>query len=248
MWDLFSRKTVYEFPADVGIGAGGAAPMGSDQFFGGGAGQRRWNVQWSPKLPAVASTCTLDGKVQVWGLSGGGNPELRAPKWARRPAGATFGFGGKLVTIGNPVNPNVDRRRLIHVHRVVSETSLVAQAEALDQSLESKDFKGHCERKVASAASEQEQSVWSFMKILFEKDARQHLLLHLGLDAEKINELNKKYNPAAVAAEEAEQQQQHLQEYAQHQIDPVTGALLSDRIDVRDGLLLCSYGNSQGCL
>lgn len=233
MWDLFSRKTVYEFPSDAGgIGAGGAPAMGSDQFFGGGAGQRRWNVQWSPKLPAVASTCTLDGKVQVWGLSGGGNPALRAPKWTRRPAGASFGFGGKLVTIGNPVNPNVDRRRLVHIHRVVSETTLVAQAEALDQSLELKDFKGHCERKVAAATSEKEQSVWSFMKILFEKDARQHLLLHLGLDAEKINELNAKYNPAAVQ-ENVQQQQQ--QDYAQQQaqIDPVTGALLSDRIDVR---------------
>ncbi len=66
LWDLFSRKTMYEFPSDQDS----VPSMGSDQFFGGGGGQRRFNVQWSPKIPAVASACTLDGKVQVWGLSG----------------------------------------------------------------------------------------------------------------------------------------------------------------------------------
>ncbi|DBA02893.1 TPA: hypothetical protein N0F65_005920, partial [Lagenidium giganteum] len=195
LWDLFSRQPMFEFPSD-----GHSPSMGSDQFFGGGAGQRRWNVQWSPKIPAVSSACTLDGKVQVWGLSGGGNPACRAPRWLRRPAGASFGFGGKLITIANPKEgaaPNADRRRMIHMHRIVSEAPLVAEAEELDRSLESKDFRGHCERKIASATNEKEKSVWNFMKILFEKDARQHLLLHLGLDAEKINALNAKFVPAA---------------------------------------------------
>ncbi|KAE9308391.1 Protein transport protein SEC31 B [Phytophthora fragariae] len=233
LWDLFSRKTVAELPSD----APNAPQMGSDQFFGGGlAGQRRWNVQWSPQVPAVALTCSLDGKLQVWGLSGGGNPACRPPKWMRRPAGASFGFGGKLVTIANPQEPaapNGDHRRFIHMQRVVSDTGLVAEAEALDRSLETKDFKGHCEQKIAAAATAEERSVWSFMKILFEKDARQHLLLHLGLDAEKINELNAKFNPEAAAAQNAATAPlaaDPAQGPGPH-VDPVTGALLSDRID-----------------
>ncbi|ETN06987.1 hypothetical protein, variant 1 [Phytophthora nicotianae INRA-310] len=232
LWDLFSRKTVAEFPSD----APNAPSMGSDQFFGGGlAGQRRWNVQWSPQVPAVASTCSLDGKLQIWGLSGGGNPACRPPKWMRRPAGASFGFGGKLVTIANPqepAGPNTDHRRLIHMQRVISDTGLVAEAEALDRSLETKDFKGHCEQKIASAATPEERSVWSFMKILFEKDARQHLLLHLGLDAEKINELNAKFNPEAAAAlQPTAAQAANPAQAPGPQVDPVMGALLSDRID-----------------
>ncbi|KAG7392468.1 protein transport protein S31 [Phytophthora boehmeriae] len=234
LWDLFSRKTVTEFPSE----APNAPAMGSDQFFGGGlAGQRRWNVQWSAQIPAVASTCTLDGKLQIWGLSGGGNPACRPPKWMRRPAGASFGFGGKLVTIANPqepAGPNTDMRRLIHVQRVVSDLGLVAEAEALDRSLETKDFKGYCEQKIAAAANANERSVWSFMKILFEKDARQHLLLHLGLDAEKINELNAKFNPEAAAAQSAATSAAPADPTSQApsaHIDPVTGALLSDRID-----------------
>jgi protein transport protein SEC31 len=234
MWDLFSRKTVIEFPSE----APNAPPMGSDQFFGGAlAGQRRWNVQWSPQVPAVASTCTLDGKVQIWGLSGGGNPACRPPKWMRRPVGASFGFGGKLVTIANPQEPaapNGDHRRVVHMQRVISDTALVAEAEALDRSLETKDFKGHCEQKIASAATAEERSVWNFMKILFEKDARQHLLLHLGLDAEKINELNGKFNPeAATPNAAAPPAADPMAQAPGPLVDPVTGALLSDRIDVR---------------
>jgi protein transport protein SEC31 len=198
LWDLFSRKSLFEFPSE------NAAPsMGSDQFFGAGGGQRRFNVQWSPKIPAVASACTLDGKVQVWGLSGGGNPAVRPPKWYRRPVGASFGFGGKLVTIANPkepAGPQSDRRRAVHFHRILSEPNLVVEAEELDRSLESKDFKGHCERKIVSATNDKEKSVWSFMQILFEQDARQHLLSHLGLDAKKINELNAKFKPVGEQA------------------------------------------------
>uniref|UniRef100_M4B6P5 Protein transport protein SEC31 n=1 Tax=Hyaloperonospora arabidopsidis (strain Emoy2) TaxID=559515 RepID=M4B6P5_HYAAE len=227
LWDLFSRKTVAELPSD----APDAPAMGSDQFFGGVlAGQRRWNVQWSPQIPAVASTCSLDGKVQIWSLAGGGNPDCRPPKWMRRPAGASFGFGGKLVTIANPqeaTSHNGDHRRLVHMQRVIGDTRLVAEAEALDRSLDTKDFRGYCEQKIATAATGEERSVWSFMKILFEKDARQHLLLHLGLDAEKINELNAKYNPAT-AIPPAVDTTAHVPEA---QIDPVTGALLSSRID-----------------
>lgn len=232
LWDLFSRKSLYEFPSSSE--SAGVPSMGSDQFFGGGAGQRRWNVQWSPTIPAVASTCTLDGKVQVWGLSGGGSAACRPPKWTRRPAGASFGFGGKLVTIANPkepAGPNTDRRRLVHFHRIVSESRLVAEAEELDRSLESRDFSGHCERKIAGATNANEKSVWSFMKILFEKDARQHLLQHLGLDAEKINALNAKFNPQEAVAPPAAPQ-----------LDP-TAALLNQRIDVRDDRVRLSSVN-----
>lgn len=199
LWDLYSRQSMFEFPSEQSH----TPSLGSDQFFGGGSGQRRIKVQWSPRIPAVASACTLDGKVQVWGLAGGGNPACRAPRWMRRPVGATFGFGGKLVTIGNPKEPigaNADRRRLIHLHYVVTEHSAVQDAEELDRSIESKDVAGLCDRKVASATTEHSKSVWRLMKILFEKDARQHLLLYLGLDAEKIRQANERFAPEKPAA------------------------------------------------
>ncbi|OQR82602.1 hypothetical protein ACHHYP_15715 [Achlya hypogyna] len=192
LWDLFSGQPIFEFPSNTP-----AAPMGGPgQFFAGAAGgQRRFNVQWSPKIPAVASACTFDGKVQVWGLAGSGGSTSRAPKWLQRPASATFGFGGKLTVVSKPQPyPQGGKDyRPVHVHKIVTDPATVHAADLLEQALAGKDFKGHCAQKVATATDEAEKSVWSFMKVLFEDDARQHLLYHLGYDAEKIKADAAKY-------------------------------------------------------
>ncbi|OQS06532.1 transporter Sec31A [Thraustotheca clavata] len=195
LWDLFSGQPTFEFPSNTP-----AAPVGPGQFFaGGGGGQRRFNVQWSPKIPAVASGCTFDGKVEVWGLAGSGGPCTRAPKWLQRPASATFGFGGKLAVVTPYPKPpqaqyqQTKEYRPVHIHKIVSDDSTVEAADKLEQALAAKDFKSHCENKIASSTSEKDQSIWSFMKVLFEEDARRHLLYHLGYDAEKIKADAAKY-------------------------------------------------------
>ena len=55
---------------------------------------------------------SFDRKVQVFGMSGAGNEGGRAPKWFRRPVGASFGFGGKLVSFGadGASKPNFNQR------------------------------------------------------------------------------------------------------------------------------------------
>jgi hypothetical protein len=59
---------------------------------------RRYHVAWSPCLPAVASACSFDRKVQFYSMSGAKSRLGRAPKWLKKPTGATFGFGGKLIS------------------------------------------------------------------------------------------------------------------------------------------------------
>ncbi|EQC35750.1 hypothetical protein SDRG_06509 [Saprolegnia diclina VS20] len=206
LWDLFSGQPTFEFPSNSP-----SAPVGGPgQFFaGGGGGQRRFNVQWSPKIPAVASACTFDGKVQVWGLAGSGGPSTRAPKWLQRPASATFGFGGQLTVVTPYPNPaqsqyqQVKEYRPVHIHKIVTDPATVQAADLLEQALAGKDFKGHCDKKIASSPADAD--VWSFMKVLFEDDARQHLLYHLGYDAAKIKAdadkyLGKAVEPAPIAA------------------------------------------------
>lgn len=58
----------------------------------------RYHVAWSPCLPAVASACSFDRKVQFYSMSGAKSRLGRAPKWLKKPTGATFGFGGKLIS------------------------------------------------------------------------------------------------------------------------------------------------------
>lgn len=64
----------------------------------GKTAQRRYQVSWSPHIPAVVSTCSFDRKVQLFSMNGASTSSGRAPKWHRRPAGASFAFGGRLVS------------------------------------------------------------------------------------------------------------------------------------------------------
>lgn len=77
--------------------------MSHDQSVFGGlassAGQRRYHVSWSPCLPAIISACSFDRRIQFYSISGVKSSAGRAPKWLKRPVGASFGFGGKLVSI-----------------------------------------------------------------------------------------------------------------------------------------------------
>ncbi|RHZ16037.1 hypothetical protein DYB37_001798 [Aphanomyces astaci] len=190
LWDLFTGQPFFELPSNVPT-----QPVGGSFFSGGGGGQRRFNVQWSPKIPAVASACTFDGKVQVWGLTGSGTGATRAPKWSTRPVSASFGFGGKLVvTNARSSTPQQQQQygqpkefRPVHIHKISSDPSIVAGADLLEQALAQKDFQRHCDAKVASANTPADKATWSFMKILFDRaSARTQLLLHLGYDSNQI--------------------------------------------------------------
>ena len=130
-----------------------------------------WNfdVQWSPCLPGIASTSSLDGKVSVYSLNdfdsspktvqtdAFGNVQqpkkkelTRPPAWLRRPAGATFGFGGTLVRYG-PKKPN--QRPQIQLHKVVTENAVLERADKLENVVQQKQYNEFCEEKVRELAT-----------------------------------------------------------------------------------------------
>lgn len=105
LWDLFHLQPVYELPSAQpqyqSDGSSLSSPLEQQNVFGGfasSAGSRRHHVSWSPCLPGVISASSFDRKVQFFSLTGARSKIGRAPKWLRRPIGATFGFGGKLVS------------------------------------------------------------------------------------------------------------------------------------------------------
>jgi protein transport protein SEC31 len=192
VWDLYERRPVYEISAEEPQ----AAPGGGG-FGGFGMAGRRYEVAWAPKQRAVLSACSFDRKVQVYSMNGVRTASAKAPTWSRRPCGAAFGFGGKLVTFNDapaPANqaqqqPGIPVPRPFSSTTVVEDSGVVAASVAFEASLEAKDFKGLCE--VKAAASEEkgaghEASVWRFVQLVFEDSARSKLLLKLGFDAEQI--------------------------------------------------------------
>ena len=204
MWDLMHLEAVYDLPTSSSAGPGGSGNMGGyeQNTFGGLAStagqQRRFNVSWSPCLPAVVSACSFDRKVQFYSLSGARSRKGRAPAWLRRPVGASFGFGGKLVSFTNQapvIDPSfaADPKKSagvkfrMKITQVVEDEFLIRSCDEFHSAIAAGDFKTFCETKVASASTEHDRNVWQLMQVIcFGDNARELLLAHLGFDSAAI--------------------------------------------------------------
>ncbi|KAG5834379.1 hypothetical protein ANANG_G00260900 [Anguilla anguilla] len=85
-------------------------------------------------------------------------PLKKPPKWIRRPVGASFAFGGKLVS-----------------WRTKLQATMTAG-----------NFVDFCQSKIEAAQSEFERTLWSFLKVNFEDDTRGKYLELLGYKKEEL--------------------------------------------------------------
>ncbi|XP_047425770.1 protein transport protein Sec31A isoform X3 [Mugil cephalus] len=118
------------------------------------------------------------------------NPLKKPPKWIRRPVGASFAFGGKLVSLENtkpnPQQPQQPTSHVVHVSQVVTETSFLKRSDQLQATLSSGGFVDFCQGKIEAAENEFEKTVWSFLKANFESDIRSKYLELLGYNKEEL--------------------------------------------------------------
>ncbi|KAM4635193.1 protein transport protein Sec31A isoform 2-T2 [Polymixia lowei] len=118
------------------------------------------------------------------------NPLKKPPKWIRRPVGASFAFGGKLVSLENitpsPQQPQQPTAHMVHVSQVVTETSFLKRSDQLQATLSAGSFVDFCQAKVDAAENEFEKTVWSFLKVNFENDVRGKFLELLGYKKEEL--------------------------------------------------------------
>ncbi|XP_019082805.1 PREDICTED: protein transport protein SEC31 homolog B-like [Camelina sativa] len=158
-----------------------------------------WNfdVHWYPKIPGVISASSFDGKIGIYNIEGCsrygaeennfGTAPLRAPKWYKRPVGASFGFGGKLVSCHAKGPPKGASSILseVFLHSLVTEQSLVSRTSEFEAAIENGDktsLRGLCEKKSEETESEEEKETWGLLKIMFEEEeiSRTKLISHLG--------------------------------------------------------------------
>jgi len=166
-WDPASGEVVCELPA---------------------AGNWTFDVKWSPRIPAIISSCSFDGEVSIYSLQDYPSPDrngldcqqalsrpMKAPKWLRRPCGATFGFGGKLVLF------NAAAGSKISLMDVVTDHAIVSRAHELNSALETRNLNDFCERKLSMASTARDAEEWRLMQVLCSQEQRQHLLTFLGV-------------------------------------------------------------------
>ncbi|XP_071609667.1 protein transport protein Sec31A isoform X6 [Heliangelus exortis] len=121
-------------------------------------------------------------------------PLKKPPKWIQRPVGASFAFGGKLVTFENAKSqqqPGIEQLQHHHVFvsQVVTEKEFLARSSQLQEALQSESFVSYCQKKIDTASADFERNVWAFLKVNFEEDSR---VKYLGLLGYKKDDLRKK--------------------------------------------------------
>uniref|UniRef100_A0AAX7VU68 Protein transport protein Sec31A n=1 Tax=Astatotilapia calliptera TaxID=8154 RepID=A0AAX7VU68_ASTCA len=117
-------------------------------------------------------------------------PLKKPPKWVRRPVGASFAFGGKLITFENPKLPPVQSPqpvpRQVFVSQVTTETEFLQRSRELQTALQSGSFNSYCQAKIQSSKSDAEQDIWKFLLVNFEDEARIKFLKLLGFSKDEL--------------------------------------------------------------
>ncbi|XP_057281274.1 protein transport protein Sec31A isoform X18 [Pezoporus wallicus] len=114
-------------------------------------------------------------------------PLKKPPKWIRCPVGASFSFGGKLVTFENTKTqqqqPGVEQqqqRHHVYVSQVITEKEFLARSNQLQEAVQCEGFVNYCQKKIDMAQADFEKNVWAFLKVNFEEDSRAKYLELLG--------------------------------------------------------------------
>lgn len=122
-------------------------------------------------------------------LSNGARMPARPPSWLRRPVGASFAFGGRLVTF------NAGSKQVTLQH-MASNQVLAERANALQAALVSGDIARFCEDKLNSTPLDQpeERQTWSFLQALCqERSPQDEVLAILERDPEVMSQLINDY-------------------------------------------------------
>ncbi|CAH2058748.1 unnamed protein product [Thlaspi arvense] len=129
-WDTNTAEIVAELPA---------------------GNNRNFDVHWYPKIPGVIAASSFDGKIAIYNIESCirhgaeentfGTGPLKAPKWYKRPVGASFGYGGKLVSFHAKAPPKgaSSISSEVSLHSLVTEQSLVSRTSAFEAGIQNGD-------------------------------------------------------------------------------------------------------------
>ncbi|CAH1984308.1 unnamed protein product [Acanthoscelides obtectus] len=124
----------------------------------------------------------------------------KPPKWLKRPVGASFGFGGKLICFENDkaavahtlqnVQPGQQPPhipRTVQISQVITEATLVKHSQELEKALEYGNFAEYCINKMEETKDQHQKTIWQYLRASFEANPRVELLSLLGYNIESIN-------------------------------------------------------------
>ncbi|KAJ1976702.1 protein transport protein S31, partial [Dimargaris xerosporica] len=182
-----------------------------------------FDVRVNQSNPNLLSTASFDSKVNVYSLQSTNEGEevvnapanaqddpfsaaiysasatasfslKQPPKWFRRPVGATFGFGNRLVSFAQPpasaqataASLGTPMAYPVSTHPVVTDRHLIHQTHELEAALDANHVAEFCDKRIQTATNDVEIKSWQVLKLLFETDARDKLVHFLGYDKDEL--------------------------------------------------------------
>ncbi|KAK9306240.1 hypothetical protein QLX08_002977 [Tetragonisca angustula] len=114
----------------------------------------------------------------------------KAPKWLKRPFGASFSFGGKLVIFENgPVDPNLppNSNRKVIISQVVTQPELIQRSNELEEVLKNEQYNDYCKGKADNTADIYRKKIWNCVGAYFGENVTKDILNLLGYNIEAMN-------------------------------------------------------------
>lgn len=169
-----------------------------------------FQTRFNPHNPTLSATASFDGKISIQTLQntnptaaasqaqgpvdgedffakaqtqpqGASFSLIKAPKWLERPAGASFGFGGKLVSFGLMSGAaGKPRSSKIQISNFSVDSGVGSATEAFEKSLQAGDISSICESHIAEAKTDEEKADWKVIETLISDDPRKRVVEYLG--------------------------------------------------------------------
>jgi protein transport protein SEC31 len=102
----------------------------------------------------------------------------KAPKWLERPCGASFGFGGRVISVG--LIEKGKRASKIKITPFEVDEAVAKSTETFENALKEGDLRSICETRASQAASDEEKADWKVIEALISENPRKDLIEYLG--------------------------------------------------------------------
>ncbi|KAI9813331.1 MAG: protein transport protein S31 [Thelocarpon impressellum] len=173
-----------------------------------------FQTRWNPHNPSLLATASFDGKIGIQTIQNtrpGSDPTSGAkplndedffnnaqsqpqgaafslpkpPKWLERPVGASFGFGGKVVSFGpaDRAEGATSRRSKILISHFAIDSGVGTATESFENALREGNFASICESKIASAQTAEDKEEWRVIETLISTNPRKELIEYLGFSS-----------------------------------------------------------------
>ncbi|CZS98611.1 related to SEC31 protein [Rhynchosporium agropyri] len=173
-----------------------------------------FQTRFNPHNPGLSATASFDGKISIQTLQntnpaatqapvqgpvdgedfftkaqtqpqGASFSLTKAPKWLERPAGASFAFGGKLLSFGlMTTTPGQHRSSKIQISNFSADSDVVSATASFEAALVAGNIGEICESHISNAKSEDEKADWKVIETLIAENPRKRVTEYLGFTNE----------------------------------------------------------------